>query len=114
MAQYNGKQHFTIPRPICLKDGVNIETITADKDLSYFDSHYQLIKNSKGSSATIKVPVEKNGAWFWFHCDSTSAHAFVLQTSGGSPIIGGAGLAAGKSALLVCDGSQWAVAFEQA
>ena len=31
MAQYNGKQHFTIPRPIKFKDGVNIEQISANK-----------------------------------------------------------------------------------
>ena len=114
MAQYNAKQAFTIPRPIRLKDGVNIETITADKTLSYLDSQYQLLKNSKGSDATIKVPAENNGAWFWFHCDSTSGHAYVIQTAGGAPIIGGGGLGIGKSALLVCDGSEWAVAFQQA
>lgn len=114
MAQYNGKQAFTIPRPIRQKNGVNIEAITADKTLSYLDSQYQLLTNNKGSTATIKVPVEKDGSWFWFHCDSSSGHAFVIQTSGGSPIIGGPGLGVGKSALLVCDGSQWAVAFQQA
>lgn len=111
---FTDKQEFNIPRHIVQKGGVNIETITADKDLSYNDSTYQVITNNKGSSATIKVPELKNGAMFWFHCDSASGHSFVIQTAGGSPIIGGSGLAAGKSAFLVCDGSEWAVLFQQA
>ena len=111
---FTDKSEFKIPRHIVQKDGLNIETITADKNLSYSDSQYQVITNNKGSSATIKVPAEKNGAWFWFKNSASSAHSFVIQTDGGSPIIGGAGLAAGKAALVMCDGSNWAVVFQQA
>ena len=111
---FTDKAEFKVPRHIVQKGGLNIETITADKDLVYSDSQYQVITNSKGSSATIKVPAEKDGAWFWFKNDAASAHSFVIQTDGGSPIIGGAGLAAGKAALVMCDGSDWAVVFQQA
>ena len=100
-------------RPI-FRGGIIAKTISADFDMDEKSETYQIITNNKGSSATIKVPVEKDGAWFWFHCDSSSGHAFVIQTSGGSPIIGGSGLGVGKSALLVCDGTDWAVAFQQA
>ncbi len=114
MANYNAKGQFVLPRHLRLKDGVNIETITADKDLDYSSSQYQIITNNKGSSATIKVPVLKNGSWFWLKNDDASGHSFVIQDADGNPIIGGAGLAAGKCALVVCDGTEWAVAFEQA
>lgn len=111
---FTDKQEFKIPRHIIQPGGVNIETITADKDLNYKDAQYQVITNSKGSSATIKVPQKKDGAWFWFKNSASSGHAFVLQDSGGNPIIGGVGLSPGKAALLVCDGSNWAVVFQQA
>jgi hypothetical protein len=111
---FTDKQEFKIPRHIIQPGGVNIESITADKDLNYKDAQYQVITNNKGSSATIKVPAKKDGVWFWFKNDASSGHSFVLQDADGNPIIGGAGLAAGKAALLVCDGSDWAVVFQQA
>ena len=114
MANYNAKGQFVLPRHLLLKDGVNIETITADKNLDYSSSQYQIITNNKGSSATIKVAEKKNGAWFWIKNDDSSGHAIVIQDAASNPIIGGAGLAAGKCALVVCDGTNWAVAFEQA
>lgn len=110
---YTDAAQFKIPRHIVQTGGVNVETITADKDLTYADSQYQIITNSKGSSATIKVPSKVDGASFWFKNDDSSGHAFVIQDADGNPIIGGAGLAAGKAALLACDGSTWAVVFEQ-
>jgi hypothetical protein len=113
-SDYNSAQAFKVARHFEYKNGVNIETITADKDLSYKDSQYQVITNSKGSDATIKVPVKRNGALFWFKNDAASGHAFVIQDADGNPIIGSPGLAAGKAACLVCDGSDWAVLFQQA
>ena len=109
MASYNSSQAFKVARHFQFKNGVNIETITADKDLNYKDSMFQVIKNDKGSSATIKVPPKKDGAVFFFHNDSTSGHAYVIQESDGTPIIGGAGVAASESAIVVCDGSEWAI-----
>ena len=111
---YNSAQAFKIARHFEYKNGINIETITADKDLTYKDSQYQIFTNNKGSSATIKVPAKRNGSLFWFKNDSTSSHAFVIQDADDNPIIGGAGLAAGKAACVVCDGSSWAVLFQQA
>jgi len=113
-SDYNSAQAFKVARHFEFKNGINIETITADKDLSYKDSQYQVITNNKGSSATIKVPAIRNGALFWFKNSASSGHAFVIQDADGNPIIGGAGLAAGKAACVVCDGSNCAVLFEQA
>ena len=114
MANYTGSSAFTLPRHIRFKDGINIETITTDKPLSYSDSQYQIITNSKGSNADIRMPAKKNGAMFWIKNAAGSGHALIIQEADTSPIIGGAGLAAGKACCIVCDGSNWAVLFEQA
>mgnify|MGYP003136693779 FL=1 len=111
---YNSTQAFRIARHLEYKNGVNIETITGDKDLTYSDSTFQIITNNKGSSATIKTPALKNGALFWFKNSASSGHAYVIQDADGNPIIGGAGLAAGKAACVVCDGEDWGVLFQQA
>ena len=113
-SDYNSAQAFKVARHFEYKNGINIETITADKDLSYKDSQYQVITNNKGASATIKVPVKRNGALFWFKNAAASGHAYVIQDADGNPIIGAPGIAAGKAACVVCDGSNWAVLFQQA
>jgi len=113
MAEYNGKQAFTVPRPICVKDGINIETITADKTLTYRDSQYQVLTNNKGSVAVVKLPVLKNGAYFWITCGSSSANTINVKDADGADIIATPNLGAGKAALIACDGSNWAVVLEQ-
>lgn len=112
--QYTDSVPFVVPRPIVNKNGVNIETLTADKDLTLKDSCIQVITNNKGSSATIKTPRKRNGLCYWFKCDATSGHHYVVQDSEGNPIIGGSGVAIGKSAYIACDGDAWAVVFLQA
>lgn len=114
MASYNSSQAFKVARHFQYKNGINIETITADKTLTYKDSFVQILTNDKGSSATIKVPPKKDGVMFWLKCETGSGHPFVIQDADGNPIIGGGGLAAGKVACVVCDGSSWAILFEQA
>mgnify|MGYP003144582402 CR=1 FL=1 len=111
---YNSTQAFKIARHFEYKNGVNIETITGDLDMSYSDSTFQIITNNKGSSATIKTPAKRNGALFWFKNSASSGHPFVIQDAEGNPIIGGGGLAAGKTACVVCDGDNWGVLFQQA
>jgi hypothetical protein len=106
-SSYNSSQAFKVARHFQFKNGVNIETITADKNLTYKDSMFQVITNSKGSSATIKTPPKKDGAIFFFRNDASSGHAYVIQDADGNPIIGGGGVAAGESAIVVCDGSSW-------
>jgi hypothetical protein len=113
-SDYNSAQAFKVARHFEFKNGINIDTITGDFDMSYKDAQYQIITNNKGSSATIKVPAKRNGALFWFKNAAGSGHAIVIQDADGNPIIGGAGLAADKAACVVCDGSNWAVLFKQA
>tara|TARA_Y100001973_G_C5050128_1_gene257249 strand:+ start:35 stop:376 length:342 start_codon:yes stop_codon:yes gene_type:complete len=105
---------FSIDTALQQKGSVNIETITGDKALGYDDSSYQVITNSKGSNADVRMPAKKDGVYFWIKNADSSAHALLIQESDTTPIIGGSGLAAGKAALVVCDGSNWAVVFEQA
>lgn len=111
---YNNDTPFKLPRRLVYEGGVNIETITGDKTMSLSDSMYQVITNNKGSSATVKLPAKEDGAVYWFHCDSASGHYYVIQDADGNPVIGGSGLAVGKSACIVCDGASWAVLFQQA
>lgn len=113
-SDYNSAQAFKVARHFEYKNGINIDTITGDFDMSYKDAQHQIITNNKGSAATIKVPAKRNGAYFWFKNDAASGHAIVIQDADGNPIIGGVGLAAGKAACVVCDGSDWAVLFQQA
>lgn len=114
MGKFTDKAEFKIPRHIVLKGGVNIETISANKNLTYADSTYQILTNSKGSVATVKTPIKKDGAVFWIKCETGSGHALYLQDIDGNDIIGSPYLGAGKAALVACDGTNWAVVFEQA
>ena len=104
MAKYKGSSKFVIPRPILYKDGVNVETITVNRTLTYLDSMIQLITNSTAGSLNVVLPAEKNGATFWIKNQAGSASAISVNTPGGS---GAAALAAGETVLVVCDGTNW-------
>lgn len=110
---FSDKAEFQIPRHIVQKGGVNVETITADKTLTYSDSQYQFLTNSKGSVAVLTLPEVKNGASYFVTCSSTSAHTIQVKDADANVIIGTPNLGAGKGALIVCDGSEWVVMIEQ-
>ena len=107
MAQYTGKTFFTLPRPLAYKNGVNIETIAANKTLTYFDSQFQILTDSTASaSREVLLPEPKNGAWFLIRNDSSAPSEYAVK-SGGSTV---ATVQIEKGALFVCDGSTWALA----
>lgn len=110
---YTDKAEFKIPRHFVNKGGINIETISANKTLTYKDSMYQILTNSKGAVATVKVPVKKDGAMFWIKCQTGSGHELYIQDIDGNDIIGSPYLGAGKLCCLVCDGSSWGILFQQ-
>ena len=114
MASYNGNGAFVLPRALRLKNGINVETISGNKDLSLFDSQIQILTNSKGSVATVKVPPKKDGLHVWIKCETGSGDELYIQDQDGVDIIGAPYLAAGKAAYIVCDGSNWVVLFQQA
>lgn len=111
--QYTDGAPFVLPRPIVHKNGVNIETITDNKDLTLRDSWIQVLTNNKGSVATIKTPVKRNGLLYCIKNDAASGNELYIQDSTGVDIIGAPYLAAGKCCILACDGDNWTVVFEQ-
>lgn len=97
---YNGKQLFTIPRPIKYKDGVNIEQISTNRTLTYRDSQYQRLDATVGSLEVI-LPEEKNGAMFVINCQGNS---FTVKDEGGATI---KILSVGEGGMFCCDGTSW-------
>lgn len=104
---------FKIPRHIVQPGGVNIETITADKTLLYSDSQYQILTTNAGASLVVNLPEKKDGVSFFITCTSSSNQTINVKDADGGDIIATPNLGAGKACLLVCDGSDWAVVFEQ-
>lgn len=100
MAQYNGKQHFTIPRPIKFKDGINIEQISNNKTLTYRDSMYQRL-DAQVVSLEVILPEEKNGAMFVINCQG---QAITIKDGAGNTV---KGLSVGEGAMVCCDGTSW-------
>lgn len=62
---YTDKSEFKIPRHIVLKGGVNVESITGVRIMSYKDSQVQILDNSSGSALDCKLPEAKEGAFFF-------------------------------------------------
>lgn len=68
---YTDKQEFKIPRHIVLKNGVNVESITNVKTMTYSDSQVQILNNSTGGALDCKLPAAKDGAFFFIHSAGT-------------------------------------------
>ena len=63
---YTSKTAFKIPRRKLNPDGVNTETITTNRTLTYADSQFQAITNSTGGSLNVTLPDEEDGAFFGY------------------------------------------------
>lgn len=100
MAEYNGKQAFTIPRHIRLKDGVNIQQISENKTLTYKDSMLQRL-DAQTTSLDVILPIEKNGGVFVINCQGQS---FTVKDGAGVTV---KALSVGEGALFACDGTEW-------
>ena len=110
---FNDPVAFKLPRRLEHEGSVNVETLSADKTLDNKSGQYQILTNSKGSIAVVKLPAKANGLWFWITCTSSSAHTINIKDADNVDVIATPNLGAGKACLLVCDGSNWAVALEQ-
>tara|TARA_R100000406_G_C3105276_1_gene123015 strand:+ start:1124 stop:1444 length:321 start_codon:yes stop_codon:yes gene_type:complete len=95
---------FKIPRHIIQPGGVNAESITANRTLTYADSTYQIITTNGALDLTL--PVEKDGAVFVVRNHPDSAGVLTVKDSDGSVIDT---RAAGEAFILVCDGTNWHV-----
>ena len=100
MASYNGKGQFVLPRPLRFKDGVNIEQISGNRTLTYFDSQFQRL-DAQGAGFDVILPEEKNGAMFVINCQGNS---FTVKDDGGATV---KVLSVGEGGLFACDGSNW-------
>lgn len=97
---FTDKQEFNVPRHIVQKGGVNIESISANKTLTYLDSQYQRLDASVGSLEVI-LPAEKDGAMFVINCQSNS---FTVKDDAGATI---KILSTGEGGMFCCDGTSW-------
>ena len=69
---YTDASEFKIPRHIVLKNGVNTETITGVRTMSYSDIQIQILTNSSGSALDCKLPAAKDGAFFFIRNEGTN------------------------------------------
>ena len=100
---FSDKAEFNIPRHIVQKGGVNPETITGNKTLTYKDSQYQVLRNNTSSLDCI-LPDYKDGASFWIKNRASSTHNIVVKDGAGNAIVT---LAAGEGVLCVSNVSAW-------
>ena len=106
MAEYKGSSKFVIPRPILLKDGVNIAAMAGNITMTYRSSMYQLLTNASGSHRNLVLPAEKSGASFWIKNQSGSTHNISVNDPSGSGVVS---LTPGETGHVVCDGTSWTV-----
>lgn len=101
MASYNSSQSFKVARHFQFKNGVNVESITANKTLTYKDSMFQVL--NPDVARDLILPAEKDGAVFFVKNESGS-FALTVKDDAASTI---ETLSAGEGCILTCDGSAW-------
>jgi len=99
---YNGKPFFKIPRPLLLEGGVQNATVSGDVDLDDKSSLFLFIDGGV-ADRDVNLPVEKNGRVYHIK-NNGSTNALVVKDVAASTIVT---LAAGQSAWIVCDGTDW-------
>ena len=98
---YNSSQAFKVARHFQFKNGVNVESITGNKTLTYKDSMFQVL--DPDAARDVVLPAEKDGAVFFIKNESAS-FALTVKDDGASTI---ATIATEEGAIVVCDGSDW-------
>lgn len=102
MAQYNGKQSFTVPRQIVLKNGVNVETLAGAKTLDKASSMIQVL-NTGGAPRVVNLPSLKDGMVFWIANSGSGGHDLTVTKPDTTTIL----VSDGKGLMIACDGTQW-------
>lgn len=103
MASYASNILFSIDTALQMKGGLNAETITVNKTLTYKDSTYQALKNVTGGLDVI-LPEPKSGCSFWVKSRASSSSNITVKDHAGNPI---KVLAAGDSVFVACDIAAW-------
>ena len=99
---FSNEAPFQVRKHIALLNGVNVETIAADKTLTLADSTFQIL-NGGASDRDVDLPAETDGIYFWI-TNSGGSNGLVVKNDGGSTI---ATVALGEGALFVCNGTDW-------
>ena len=80
---YTDKAEFKIPRHLVQPGGVNIESITTDKTLTYADSTYQIITSGGAGANDLNLPANKDGAVFWVKTKAASTQNLAVKDADG-------------------------------
>lgn len=105
---YTDKSEFKIPRHIVLKDGVNVETLTGVRTMTYNDSQVQVFTNSSGVELDCKLPEAKEGAFFFIH--NAGANNLHIRDSGTTATY--AILATGEGCMVASDATEFHLVFK--
>ena len=101
-SDYNSAQAFKVARHFEFKNGVNIESITANKTLTYKDGMFQVL--TPDAPRDLILPAERNGAIFLIKNEDAGANALTVKDDAAATI---ATVAAGEGCIVACDGSAW-------
>ena len=99
---YNSAQAFKVARHFEFKNGVNIETLAANKELSYKDSMIQILDPDVARDVTL--PAERKGAIFFIKNEDAGANSLTVKDRSTATV---ATVAAGEGSLFACDGAVW-------
>ena len=105
---YTDKAEFKIPRHIVLKGGVNVESISNVRIMSYNDSQVQILNNSTSGALDCKLPPAKEGAFFFIH--SAGTQAIHIRDAGTTVTY--AILATGEGCMVASDASDYHLVFK--
>jgi len=100
-SDYNSAQAFKVARHFEFKNGVNIESITGAKTLTYKDGMFQVL--TPDAAYDVNLPAERNGAIFMIKNESGS-FALTVKDDAAATV---ATISAGEGAIFACDGSAW-------
>jgi hypothetical protein len=100
-SDYNSAQAFKVARHFEFKNGVNIQSITENKTLTYKDSMFQVL--DPDAARDLILPAERNGAIFLIKNESGS-FALTVKDDAAATV---ATVAAGEGCIVACDGSDW-------
>ena len=103
MATYASDVLFSIDTALQLTNGLNAETITTTKTLTYKDSTYQALKNVTGTIDVV-LPATKSGCSFWIKNRASSSSILVVKDADGNTY---ATLGAGNAVFMACDATAW-------
>jgi len=99
---FNNDAPFRVRKHIQLINGVDVDTLIADKTLTVADSTFQIL-NGGAADYDVNLPAEEDGIYFWI-TNAGASNNLVVKNVAAATI---ATVANGEGALFVCDGTAW-------